>query len=245
MHKYLEHEGVLAFAHRGGLDVAPENTMAAFADAVSLGYRYLETDAYVTCDGYVLAFHDDVLDRVSDKSGKIAEMTWSEVSKAMVDGIEPIPLLEDLIMTWSDVCVNVDLKCSASFEGVSAILERTQAFDRVCVGSFDHDRVVAIRERFGEKLCTAFTFPEIQALVLDEPSDFQGDCLQVPVEFEGIRVVSEDLLRKSQDLGAQVHVWTVNEVNEMEELCDLGVDGLITDNLRDLKTVLKNKGKWQ
>ena len=71
--------------------------MPAFEHAVRLGYRYLETDVHVTADGVLLAFHDDVLDRVTDRSGVIAELPVGEVQKAKVDGREPIPLFEDLL----------------------------------------------------------------------------------------------------------------------------------------------------
>ncbi|MCU1374916.1 MAG: glycerophosphoryl diester phosphodiesterase, partial [Actinomycetia bacterium] len=93
---YLDHPGVLPFAHRGGASDAPENSLAAFARAVELGYRYLETDTHITADGVLIAFHDDVLDRVTDKTGRISELTWAEVSEARI-GTEPIPLLEDLL----------------------------------------------------------------------------------------------------------------------------------------------------
>ena len=94
---FLHWPGPLAFAHRGGASEAPENTMPAFEHAVRLGYRYLETDAHVTADGVLIAFHDDRLDRVTDRTGVIAELPWSEVQQARVDGREPIPLLEDLL----------------------------------------------------------------------------------------------------------------------------------------------------
>src|SRR4051812_12435948 len=93
---YLDHPGVLAFAHRGGAGDGPENTLSAFARAVEVGYRYLETDVHVTADGVLVAFHDDVLDRVTDRTGRIRELPWSEVSEARV-GEEPIPLLEELL----------------------------------------------------------------------------------------------------------------------------------------------------
>ena len=107
---FLDWPGPLAFAHRGGASEAPENTMPAFEHAVRLGYRYLETDAHVTADGVLIAFHDDRLDRVTDRTGVIAELPWSEVQRARVDGREPIPLLEDLLAAWPDVRVNIDPK---------------------------------------------------------------------------------------------------------------------------------------
>ncbi len=76
---------VLAFAHRGGAyhpDIAGlENTLAAFRHAVALGYRYLETDVHVTRDGVLLAFHDAVLDRVTDRRGEIAALSHAEVAR--------------------------------------------------------------------------------------------------------------------------------------------------------------------
>ena len=98
--RFLDHPGPIPFAHRGGAGDWPENTMPAFAGAVALGYRYVETDAHVTADGVVLAFHDDRLDRVTDRTGTIAELPWREVREARVDGVEPIPLLEDLLGEW-------------------------------------------------------------------------------------------------------------------------------------------------
>lgn len=89
--QFLNHPGPIAFAHRGGASEAPENTLPAFEAAVSLGYSYVETDVHLTADGVLLAFHDDHLDRVTDRTGEIASLPWSEVRRARVDGREPIP----------------------------------------------------------------------------------------------------------------------------------------------------------
>ncbi|HYU85192.1 MAG TPA: glycerophosphodiester phosphodiesterase family protein, partial [Kribbellaceae bacterium] len=104
---FLENDGPIAMAHRGGAlhpdNVGYENSMKAFAHAVGLGYRYLETDVHATRDGVVVAFHDSSLDRVTDRTGVIADLPWSEVSKARINGHEPIPLLSDLLDRWPDV----------------------------------------------------------------------------------------------------------------------------------------------
>ena len=90
----------LAFAHRGGATYAPnlhrENSLHAFSEAVALGYRYLETDVHATADGVLLAFHDDVLDRVTDRAGAIGELPYAEVAEARIHGIDPIPRLAEL-----------------------------------------------------------------------------------------------------------------------------------------------------
>ena len=74
VHSFLGQSGPIAFAHRGGAGEAPENTLEAFEIAVTLGYTYIETDAHVTRDGVLVAFHDERLDRVTDRTGAIAEL---------------------------------------------------------------------------------------------------------------------------------------------------------------------------
>ena len=83
---FLEHDGPLAFAHRGGAAGGLENSMAAFEHAVELGYRYLETDVHATADGVLLAFHDAHADRVTDRAAGSPELPWSEVSRARIGG---------------------------------------------------------------------------------------------------------------------------------------------------------------
>ena len=79
---FLDWPGPIPFAHRGGASEAPENTLPAFAAAVRLGFRYLETDVHLTRDGVLMAFHDPRLDRVTDRAGAIAELDVGEVEAA-------------------------------------------------------------------------------------------------------------------------------------------------------------------
>ena len=138
---FLDHPGPLAFAHRGGAGDWPENTMPAFEHAVRLGYRYLETDVHATVDGVLLAFHDDSLDRVTDRQGEIAALPYAEVAAARVDGREPIPLLEELLGSFPRARINIDPKHDGSVEPLIDVLRRTDAVDRVCIGSFSDQRL--------------------------------------------------------------------------------------------------------
>ena len=88
--------------------------MAAFAAAVDLGLRYLETDVHATRDGVLLAFHDARLDRVTDLTGVIAAAALAAGGRARIGGREPIPRLEDVLGAWPDLRVNVDVKASAA-----------------------------------------------------------------------------------------------------------------------------------
>src|SRR5436309_11628749 len=117
---FLDAAAPIAFAHRGFSRDGHENSMAAFEAAVALGYRYLETDVRVTADGVALAFHDATLDRVTNRSGRIADLPWAQVRNARIGGVEPIPLLADLLAAWPEVCVNIDVK---SDRGVLAAVE--------------------------------------------------------------------------------------------------------------------------
>lgn len=245
---FLDHPGPIPFAHRGGAGDWPENTMPAFAGAVALGYRYVETDVHVTADGVVLAFHDDHLDRVTDRTGVIAELPWSEVSRARVDGVEPVPLLEDLLGTWPDLRVNIDPKHDAVVEPLATVLLRTRSVDRVCIGSFSDRRIDRLRAMLGPRLCTSLGPAGVARLRAvsyglgrRRP---EAACVQVPVTARGVTVVDDRFLATAHDLGLPVHVWTVDEPAEMERLLEMGVDGIMTDRPVVLREVLERRAQW-
>lgn len=245
---FLDHAGPLAFAHRGGAGDWPENTMPAFEHAVGLGYRYLETDVHATADGVLLAFHDDRLDRVTDRTGEIAALPFSVVAEARVDGREPIPLLEDLLGAFPDARVNIDPKHDDSVEPLIEVLERTAAVDRVCIGAFSDARLRTLRARLGPGLCTSMGPREVARLRLDAISGrvhpTPTGCVQIPESFRGVTVINAAVVRAAHRAGLQVHVWTVDDPAAMNRLLDLGVDGLMTDRPAVLKEVLTARSQW-
>ncbi len=152
---FLDHPGPLAFAHRGGAAHAPENSWRAFEHAVSLGYRYLETDVQATADGVALAFHDRSLTRVTGQPGRVARVSYRDLADVLIDGTEPIPRLEDLLTAWPDVRFNLDVKDGAAILPLAEALRRTNAWDRVCIVSFSAARLWATRRALARPVCMA------------------------------------------------------------------------------------------
>ena len=222
--------------------------MPAFEGAVALGYRYVETDVHVTADGILLAFHDDVLDRVTNRTGRISELPYREVKQARVDGREPIPLFEDLLGAFPDVRVNVDPKSDRAVGPLATTLRRTGAVDRVCVGSFSDDRLETIRDKLGPRLCTSLGPKATARLRLAArhlpAGHFDAGCAQLPPRYKGLTLVDRRLVDAAHERGMQVHVWTIDDADEMHELLDLGVDGIMTDEPTVLRKVLEDRDEW-
>ena len=256
-HPYLDHDGPIAFAHRGGTDVAPENTLAAFEHAVDLGYRHLETDVHRTVDGVLVAFHDPDLSRTCGIGRRIGEMTASEVATARVrdtggeesggqrsDGF-PIPTMAELLDLFPDVSFNIDAKSDEAVEPLAALVRERGLLDRVCLASFSHRRLRRLRSLLGPGLLTAMSPPELVPIrVAGRLSPKIQRVAQVPVEMKGWTIVDDRFVRRSHDQGIDVHVWTVNDRDEMNRLLDLGVDGLMTDETELLRDVFDERGLW-
>ncbi|MER7760126.1 glycerophosphodiester phosphodiesterase family protein [Streptomyces sp. NPDC097619] len=248
-HPYLDRPAPLAFAHRGGAADGLENTVAAFRRAAEAGYRYFETDVHTTADGRLVAFHDATLDRVTDAAGRIGALPWSEVARARVAGREPLPLFEELLEEFPEARWNVDVKAEAALAPLLELIARRDCWDRVCVGSFSEARVARAQRLAGPRLATSYGVRGVAALRLRSlgvpvPLRAGAVAAQVPEHQAGVRVVDRRFVRTAHALGLQVHVWTVNEPQRMDSLLDLGVDGIMTDRIDILRTVLERRGAW-
>ena len=245
-HPFLDTAGPVAIAHRGGASDWPENSLAAFQHAVSLGYRYLETDVHVTADGVLVAFHDSELDRVTDGSGRIEELRWDEVAQVQLGADQRIITFDELMSALPQARVNIDPKSDAAVEPLAAALERHDALDRVCVGSFSDARLARLHARFGERICLSMGPRETLRLRLSSWGlplrRFRARCAQVPIRQSGVPIVDGRFVRRAHQLGLKVHVWTIDEPATMHRLLDLGVDGIMTDRPEALASVFDERG---
>jgi glycerophosphoryl diester phosphodiesterase len=261
-HGFLGRGAPLAIAHRGGAGEAPENTLPAFAAAIALGYRYLETDVHLTRDGVLVAFHDAHLDRVTDRGGAIAELGISDVEAADAghaftpDGGKSfpfrgtgirVPRLEELLVRWPDARINIDPKNDACVDPLVALVERMAVWDRVCIGSFSDRRIARVRRLSGGRACTSMgpraVAVAVAAVAGGGRMPRQGaDCLQVPVRIGPVAIVTARFIQAAHRARLPVHVWTINDQATMHHVLELGVDGVMTDQLALLRDVMTTRG---
>ncbi len=257
----------IAFAHRGGAALWPENTLAAFEGALSLGYRYIETDVHITKDGRIVCFHDETLDRTTSGKGPLAALTLEELRELdagygfMKDGEHPfrgkglkVPTLEEALALDPGLHLNLEIKPHhAKMErALWEEIDRLDAHDRVLVAAA-HDRCVhrfrALRPRAsmptspGIRGVLRFWFGVRTGLARYDRYAFQA--LQVPPTYRGLTVVDRAFVDAAHRHGVHVHVWTIDDPLEMERLLDLGVDGVMTDRPDLLKDVMQARGQWQ
>lgn len=246
LHAYLEGDSPVAIAHRGGALEAAENSREAFEHATSLGYRYLETDAQLTSDGVVVAFHDPELDRTSSLAGPIIEREWSELAEVELEGGGSLIKMADLLTDFPDALINIDAKSDEVTEPLLDVLDREQAYHRVCLGSFSDERLRKIRSHAGDSVCTS-AGPRDSARVVMAGFGLPLQCppvnaLQLPPSYKGLPLITKRLIDYAHDQGLKVHAWTIDDEAEMNRLLDLGVDGIMTDRPTTLKSVFEQRG---
>lgn len=247
----------IPFAHRGGA-LHPEipgleNTVTAFRHAVDLGYRYLETDVHATSDGHLVAFHDKVLDRVTDSLGSIADLTWAQVSEARIGGSETVPAFADLFDAFPQARFNIDIKSAGAVTPLVRFIEERRAHDRVLVGSFSPASLRRFRKLTRGRVPTAAHPGEVLVWLLC-PSARLADlitrrrvaALQIPHRHRGrIPVATKGLVDRAHRAGKHVHVWTIDDAETIEALVRRGVDGVMTDRTDILKQVLVELDAWE
>jgi glycerophosphoryl diester phosphodiesterase len=241
----------LAFAHRGGAGTAGnhgiENSLEAFRDAVRRGYTHVETDVRCSADDTVWVVHDATLSRLTGRDASTDTLRDEELARERLDGRAPLVRLADVLEQLPQVRLNIDIKSRDAVVPTCDLVRAVGAEDRVCLTSFSHGRVRRIRRLLPE-VTTGASSLEV-ALVMLLPARAlralglpRADCLQVPVDTRGVPVTTPRLVARAHRLGLQVHVWTIDDADEMHRLLDLGVDGLITDRTDVLAEVLAARG---
>jgi glycerophosphoryl diester phosphodiesterase len=219
----------LVFAHRGGSALAPENTMAAFANGLALGADGLELDVHLSRDGVVVVHHDRMLDRTTALRGPVAARDAAELAAAGV------PRLADVLRTHRHTRVIVELKVNRPelAQAFVDVVRASDAVDRVCAGSFGR-RVLRLVRDLEPAIATSAAREEVRWFLYRSwlrcaPTRTMYGGFQVPEMAGSTRVVSPNFLRCAHRAGLAVQVWTVDREEDARRLIEWGVDALITD----------------
>lgn len=233
------------WAHRGASGYAPENTIEAFRMAAQLNADGVELDVQLTKDGELVVIHDERVDRVSDRVGYVKDYTLEELKKMNVGnpipgfGTARIPTLNEVLEELRPTGMKINIECKTGIffypgleEKMVKLVEDMKMTDRIWCSSFNHESVLKVKQ-----LCPAMKTGFLIADVIVNVADYSKRCGVDALHPALYHMQDESLIRKCRANGLAVHVWTVNETEDMKKLCRAGVEAIITnfpDNARNV-----------
>ncbi|QHO90696.1 glycerophosphodiester phosphodiesterase [Actinomyces sp. 432] len=228
-------------AHRGGGGEAPENTWSAVEHVAGLGLTWMETDLRATADGVVVLSHDADMARTTGDPRRIAELTWDELARVDAgDGRAPVRL-DEALAAHPGIRFNVDLKDSGVVQPALQAVREADALERVRFASFSARRLAVLR-RQEPRATTSLGVGDVAGLMLLSEAavpvphtrwawtNGRVDAVQVPLRFHRVPVVTRRFIAQAHTAGLEVHVWTVDDPEQMRSLAARGVDAIITDH---------------
>ena len=244
---YLNNYKFTPFSHRGGSIENDENTLEAFEKSINLGYQYIETDVRHTKDNKLVIFHDADLKRICNLDVSISSLSFKELQEYKIFNKHKIPLLSEALNTWSNVYFNIEPKSEESAYLLLDELKKQKDLNRFCVGSFKSANLSIMRVGLKHKICTSMSQDEVINFFINRFFPFSNNnapCLQIPMYFYGVKIVTKNLVDHVHNLGKKIHVWTINDESEMKTLIDYEVDGIMTDRPKKLKELLLERLLW-
>ncbi|MHA1908425.1 MAG: glycerophosphodiester phosphodiesterase [Candidatus Thorarchaeota archaeon] len=264
--KIIGNKRPLIMAHRGDSAATPENTLLSLRRAVEIGVDFLETDVRLTKDDELVLFHDDDLMRTTGKQGTIRDNTLDELKQidfgstfSPDEGVSypyrgkdhTILTLSEAFNAFPEMMINLDIKDKDLHapELLATSIREHGKQDTVLVGSFHDAQAYRFRKVMPEvrtSACPSEVTRFVFALKMRVLSLFARGCpyeaFQVPMKYGRIHVVDSRFVKAAHDRNIAVHVWTINEKQQMENLIDLGVDGIFTDEPTLLRNILVERG---
>jgi glycerophosphoryl diester phosphodiesterase len=222
-------------AHRGCGVLEPENTLRAVRHALALGVDGIEIDVHASRDGEIVVLHDFTVNRTTNGSGSVAQLTFSELKELNVGENQRIPTLQQVIaqVAEHDVLLNIEIKPTGIEEQVLLVLERNNFTERAIISSFIWPVLERVRGLDSE-VATGLLYRD----ELEDPIRIAQE-LAVNAVHPHHRLVSPQLVEQCHSAGLDVNPWTVNDKQEMQRLIALTVDGIITDYPQQLQELLK------
>ncbi len=233
---WLTADRPLIIGHRGASADAPENTLAAFALALAQNADGIEFDVQLCADGVPVVMHDDTVDRTSDGTGRVADLTLAELRQLTIEKEHTIPTLDEVFATLGrETLYNVELKAMGRDGGLAAAVAGCIIShglgDRVIVSSFSPFVVRLARDALPAAVPVAH-LREHRLMRLAHT------FVHAAADHPARGLVDEALMAWARRRGLRVNVWTVDDPAEAARLIELGVHGIITNRPGALRTGL-------
>ena len=253
---YFEGDHPLVLPHRGGMEVVPENTLEALEYSDRNKFTHFETDLRMSKDGVVFLHHDETLDRTTRSEGKVSEYLWHDLLKINagekfyerknINGKKTTFIsLEDALAKFSNIKLNLDLKQSGMEKKVLEIIMDSNASERTLVSSFSPRRLRKFQEINQYNIAISASIKEnLQSMFnsrLFHLWNLRVQALQIPIRWNGIRVLTNNLVEYAHSKNIKVHVWTINNLNILEDCLELGCDGIMTDRPVEVREFIMEK----
>lgn len=225
MHAYSQLPNPCILAHQGLWQTCPPNTLEAFSRAIESGADVIETDAHSSKEGIAVLFHDDKIN-----GRRIKEFSIDELPAY-------VPTLEAALTSFPQTLFNIDIKSSAAEEPVARTVSKHNAQNRVLITSFSSQR----RKRTVELVSGVSHSPAMAEMIRIVVWSSLGahkravnilkrfEAVQIPTSSYRINMVSPKMMNIYREAQVLVHVWTINDPEEMKKLFSLGVNGIVTD----------------
>ena len=220
---------MLKIGHRGAKGYEPENTLISFQKALDMQVDGIELDVHLSADGELIVIHDETIDRTTNGSGAVNELSSRELKQFRINEHHEIPLLSEVFELVDKNCfINIELKSYETADKVVELIEKYVSekkwnYDHFLVSSFDCNALQQVR----------FLNDEIQIGVLtDTDLDLAlafAKFIQAKSIHPYFHMLTEENVSRIQSKGLQVFAWTVNEREDIEKIINCKVNGIITD----------------
>lgn len=238
---YFEPPIPRVFAHRGFSYLVPgvdENTIDSFRNALGHGASHIETDTQATLDGVAVLFHDSTLLRLMSVDARVSELTFAELSSYSLPNNGKVPSLDQVLRELPGVRLNIDVKSAGAIGPTVRAIEENNAHDRVLISSFSNTRRKRALALLSRPVATSGSMSEVLRIWLAHK--FLGgfglkaltkdlDALQLPCNYGPILFAEQKFIAAMTANNLEVHFWTINEVDQMNELLSMGASGIVTD----------------
>jgi len=220
---------MLKIGHRGAMGYEPENTLSSFKKAIKLNVDMIELDVYVCDTGELVVIHDNKVNRTTNGKGYVLDKSFKELRKLDAGKKQKIPILEEVLdLIDKRIKINIELIGVGTAKPVFEIIEKFVnekgwSYEDFLISSFNHYELQEFN-RLNPKI-------KIGALIMGIPIDFAKFAEKINAYSVNLSIefINKEFVKDAHKRGMKVFVWTVDDIDDIERMRQLNVDGIFSN----------------